>query len=93
MSFYTTWKEDIQRLGEEAGLEGRFCVDWGTDQLTEEIREGRTAQMENAALIELLAAIGNELFQVKMYGTFYAEQGESSVKHQLATRINEALGI
>ena len=92
-SFYVTWKKNTQRLGNAAGLDGEFNVDWGNDDLLEEIICGKNAQMKNAALVELLTDIGSELFSVDEDGQFCTEHGEGDFKRRLAKRINEAIGL
>jgi len=38
MSMFTVFNKDIQRIGDELGLKGSFCCEWGFNHIMESIR-------------------------------------------------------
>ena len=85
------WKDDITQIGNKLGLDGKFLVEFGFDQIKAEADEMTRVQQENAALLDLLTEIGNEFFHATEYGEWYAEQGDSAFMQKLAKKLNDLI--
>ena len=90
---YEFFRDEIQRIGDAATLEGKFMVDWGINNIVAMLEEGKHDRELLKSVRILLKEIGEEYLNQSMLDlSYYADDNAPVFHHHLAKRINELLG-